>query len=327
MKTHPLLFLVACLTAFTGTLRAETNTTPDVILVVGAPGIDEYAGVFEEAAEKWLAAVGETNLEPLVIGNDPTEIPTPREQLQDAISLAANKETDLWLVMVGHGTFDGREARFNLAGPDVSAAELADWLLPLQRRLIVFQCSSASAPFLNALSSTNRVVITATKSGTEMNYSRFGSHVADALIDPEADIDQDGQNSVLEIFLSAARRTERFYEEAGRLATEHALIDDNGDGLGTPASWYRGLQLVEQSDAPDRFGADGRLAGRIYLVPGEEERRLTDQQRLERDRLEAELDALRVEKDSLPESEYFRRLESILLEIGRIYQEAGPDKT
>lgn len=327
MKTPALLLLIASCVALDGTLRAEANTAPDVIVVVGAPGIDEYSGVFEEAADKWLAAVGETNLEPQVIGNDPTELPTPREQLQDAVSLAANKETDLWLVMIGHGTFDGREARFNLAGPDVSAAELADWLRPLQRRLIVFQCSSASAPFLNALSAPDRVVVTATKSGTEMNYSRFGSHVADALLDPEADIDQDGQNSVLEIFLSAARRTDRFYEEAGRLATEHALIDDNGDGLGTPASWYRGLELVQQSATPESFVADGRLANRIYLVPGEEERRLTDQQRLDRDRLETELDALRLEKSSLPEAEYFRRLESILLEIGRIYQEADPDKT
>ena len=137
-------------------------------------------------------------------------------------------------MVIGHGTFDGKEAKFNLRGPDLSAADLAEWLKPFRRPVAVINCASASSPFINKLSATNRVIIAATRSGYEQNYARFGEYISSAVADPQADLDKDGQTSLLEAFLMASRRVAEFYNTEGRLATEHALLDDNGDGLGTP---------------------------------------------------------------------------------------------
>src|SRR5258708_34249236 len=107
-------------------------------------------------------------------------------------------------------------------------------LRPCRRPLAVLQCASASGPFLNALSAPGRVIITATRSGYEVNATRFGGYLARAIADPAADLDKDGQTSLLEAYLAASRQAEQFYKEQGRLMTEHALLDDTGEGLGTP---------------------------------------------------------------------------------------------
>ena len=137
-------------------------------------------------------------------------------------------------MLIGHGTFDGKTTKFNLRGPDVTAADLARWLKPFSRPLVVVDTTSCSAPLINTLSGSNRVVVTATRSGYEENFTHFGHFLAEALSDPEADLDKDHQVSLLEAFLTAARQTAEFYKTEGRIATEHALLDDNGDGLGTP---------------------------------------------------------------------------------------------
>src|SRR4029077_6004302 len=116
---------------------------------------------------------------------------------------------------------------------------------PCKRPLAVIDCASASGPFINALSAPGRVIVTATRSGNEVNVTQFGGYFARAIANPAADLDKDGQTSLLEAFLFASRQVEQFYQEAGRLATEHALLDDNGDGLGTPADWFRGVRAVK----------------------------------------------------------------------------------
>jgi hypothetical protein len=109
-------------------------------------------------------------------------------------------------VLIGHGTFDGKEAKFNLVGPDFSATELAAWLQPVHRPLAVIDTASASGPFINKLSARDRVLITSTRSGHEENYARFGQYLAEAIADPQADLDKDGQTSLLEAFLTASHR-------------------------------------------------------------------------------------------------------------------------
>jgi len=223
----------------------------------------------------------------------------------------------LWLVLIGHGSFDGKEARFNLRGPDISATELAQWLSPFHRPLAIIAAASSSAPFLNKLSATNRVVITATKSGHEQNYTRFGQYFAELLSDPGGDLDKDGQVSLLEAFLVASRRASEFYKSEGRLVTEHALLDDNGDGLGTPADWFQGVRATKR--AKDNAGLDGLLAGQFCLVPSETERSLPPSLRAQRDVLERSISQLREKKKGTDEDEYYRELERLLLELARLY--------
>ena len=210
----------------------------------------------------------------------------------------------------------------NLRGPDISSAELAGVLTNCPRPVAIVQCASASGPFLPALSAPGRVVIVATRSGNEVNATRFGGYLAQAVVDPAADLDKDGQISLLEAFLMASRQADRFYREDGRLATEHALIDDNGDGLGTPFDWFRGVHAVRTASGGK--SVDGVRAHQWILVRGESERQLSPAARAQRDALELQLGALRLQKSQLEESAYYDRLEKIVSAIAVLYQSATP---
>ncbi len=307
----PLALLAVALPAF-------ASPPATVILTLGAPGQPEYASNFLHQADLWEKSCAQANCEYVTIGAVPSST-NDLELLQQTVQ-AQPKEglTPLWLVFIGHGTFDGKEARFNLRGPDVSASDLAQWLKPFHRPLVIVDCSSSRAPFLNKLSGTNRVIITATRSGYEQYYTRFGEYFAAALTDPEADLDKDGQISLLEAFLIASRRTAEFYKIEGRIATEHALLDDNGDGLGTPADWFRGLRATKK---PQNSAAtvDGSLARQIHLVSNQEERTLTPEQRVQCNELERAVFLLRDKKPQLPEDQYYRELETLLLKLARLY--------
>jgi hypothetical protein len=307
--------------SFASDRPGQTDQRADVIIVIGAAGTAEYGSVFAQSADLWQKAVSKGNANSVVIGLDETESEQDKTILEQTLKNEPN-DTDqaLWLVLIGHGTFDGRTAKFNLRGPDVSAQELAEWIQPLHRPLAVIDTTSSSAPFLSKLSAQNRVIITATRSGFELNYARFGQYLADAIADPQADLDKDGQTSLLEAFLTASHKVTEFYSGAGRLATEHALLDDNGDGLGTPADWFRGIRPVQK--AKDNASLDGYRAHQFYLIRSEAENNMPPQLRAQRDQLELEVVKLRDAKENFSEDEYFSRLEKLLYKMARIYEQA-----
>jgi hypothetical protein len=295
---------------------------PIVIVVVGAPGETEYVPHFSRWAGLWEQACVRGNAEFVAVGLAEDATLPDRTRLQEILAGYSQPATaPLWLVLIGHGTFDGRVARFNLRGPDLSANDLAEWLKPMERPLAIINATSASAPFLKELSAPNRIVITATKSGFEHNYARFGQYLAEAVAEPQADLDKDGQTSLLEAFLTASKATAAFYTAAGRLATEHALLDDNGDGLGTPADWFRGIRPVQS--ARDGATLDGYRAHQLHLLPSPSETAMPPELRARRDQLELQVMALRDARTQLSEGEYFARLESLLHEMARIYEQTG----
>ena len=221
--------------------------------------------------------------------------------------------------MIGHGTDDRRSAKFNMRGPDITARWLAEQLKACERPLAVLCCFSSSGPFLNQLSDPGRVVVTATRSGAERNYSRFGKFLADALTGDatEADLDKDEQTSLLEAFLLASKRTEQFYADENRLATEHALLDDNGDHRGTPADWFHGIRPVK---APNDGQLDGCRATQMVLRPSARERDAPAEFTNRRDLLERQIAELRSRRDTLEEQEYYRQLEQLLVPLAELYQ-------
>jgi hypothetical protein len=312
------LVLTAWVDASDGAAGAPRSTnSPSVILAVGAAGEPGFASNFVQQARLWQQAAERGGARVSAIGLDPEGATNDRTRLEERLaSEVADTVSPLWLVLIGHGTFDGKEARFNLRGPDFSAAELARWLKPAQRPLAIINTTAASAPFLNALSASNRVVITATRSGNEESFARFGEHIAQALNDPGSDLDQDGQTSLLEAFLAASARVAEFYQTAGRLATEHALLDDNGDALGTPADWFRGVRAVKKPG--DKARPDGARAHQWHLIPSAAEQAWSAETRARRDQLELELDALREKKAGFSEADYYRELEALLLELARL---------
>jgi len=239
------------------------------------------------------------------------------------VKLALEAETktgadELWIVLVGHGTFNGKEAKFNLRGLDLAATDLAEWLKPFQRPLAIIDTASASAPFLSKLAGKGRVVVSSTRSGNEQNYARFGKFFAEAIGDPKSDLDKDGQISLLEAFLSGSQRTAEFYKTEGRLATEHALMDDNGDGLGTPADWFHGVRATKQ--AKDGATLDGTRAHQFHLVRSTAEQQLPSAARARRDALELQIAKLREGKAKMAAAKYFAELEKLLLELAAVYE-------
>jgi hypothetical protein len=307
--------------SFISTVHAAESRAA-VIVVIGAEGTKEYGEQFREWAARWVAAAKQASADFAAIGLDDAGSKADREALSERIAALAGPGSEpVWLVLIGHGTFDGKTARFGLRGPDFTPAELAAWLKPIERPLAIIDCTSASGPFLNELSAPNRVIVTAARSGFEYNYARFGDYISSAITDPKADLDKDDQTSLLEAFLKAASGVKEFYAGEGRLVTEHALIDDNGDKLGTPADWFSGLRATKT--AKDGASLDGILAGQFVLVKSRGEQQLPAEIRARRNELERDLAAVRQRKAKLAEDEYLALIEPILVELAKLYQSAA----
>lgn len=222
-----------------------------------------------------------------------------------------DEDDRLLVVLIGHGTFDGEESRFALPGPDLTASDF-DRLLEgfPDGSVALVNTASASGAFLPVLSEPGRVVITATSSGRERNATEFGGFFTEALAAEGADTDQDGTVSILEAFVYARAEVERHYDEQNLMLTEHALLDDSGDGEG--------------SDEPSRDGEDGSLASAFVLEPsptslaeGDPELRALYEERLA---LEEEVRDLNAVSDQLDADEYESSLESLLLELAELNQ-------
>jgi hypothetical protein len=304
--------------ALAGPLAAQTNHLVIVAGLDGDPALGAAmhtwaAAMVDAAAARGLAAEDIVYLAPEP-SRDPTRIDgeSRKDRVEAVLQELAGRaapDASVFIVLFGHGSHRGEESRFNLPGPDMTAMEFAALLDAFPTQTIVFvNTTSASGGFLPALSGPNRVVVTATKSGNERNLTTFGEHFAEALAGDGADVDKDGRVSVLEAFTYARTEVARSYERGNRLLTEHAMLDDDGDGTG--------------SAAPDPSVGDGRLAGSVFLAGGVgvASRTASDDpalQRLynERADLERRVAQLRSQKDDLDAETYDRRLEELLLEL------------
>lgn len=233
-----------------------------------------------------------------------------KAELEAALSRlgASSRPGDLvLLLLIGHGSVRRDEALFNLPGPDVSAKELNEMLRPLAgRRLVIVNGAPSSAPFLRTLSAPDRVVVTATASTAERYHTIFIEHFVTAFVGDGADMDKDGRVSLLEAFEYANREVQRSYDKDGRLQTEHALLDDNGDGQGS-----------RQIDAD---ATDGALARTLYLQAPGALALAGDKPSLarllkERGGIEQRIEALKARKTELETQAYENQLEALLIEL------------
>ena len=296
---------------FGGALHAD-----DMILVVGAGGNEEYTMQFADWADKWKAAATDANINYHEIGRGEKK---DYELLQAAID-EKKKESEhpLWLVLLGHGTFDRNIAKFNLRGKDVESKELQKWLEDCQRPLIVVNGFSCSGAFLQPLQKKNRVVISATKNGAELNFSRFGGYLAESLADMEADLDHDDQVSLLEAFLLASSKVNTFYESDARLVTEHALLEDNADGKGISADFFVGIRA--EMKAKGGAALDGQRAHRYILKASDSAVKLSPEKTAERDKIETAIEKLRSRKSKMSADEYYGELEGLVVQMAELYQ-------
>ncbi|KLU03216.1 putative signal peptide protein [Rhodopirellula islandica] len=304
-------------------LEATEINRGDLIVVVGAAGEENYEPVFREWSGTWMQLAKTAKLNAVRIGDASTK--SELDDLQLLEKAMQGFETDsprpLWISLIGHGTFARNVAKFNLRGPDVSADQMKGWLAGFKRPVVIVNNASSSGPFINALSGPNRIIVTATKSGNEQNFARFGQYFAEALASLDSDLDHDDAVSIREAFVRASKDVELFYEAEDRIATEHALIDDNGDGLGSQAD-----DLRKQVLTPEQLAKlDGKQAGRMTIAPVANSLNWTDDQLRRRDELEDQLDALRMQRLSdpaaFPDNQWADHLEEILVPLAELYHE------
>ena len=223
------------------------------------------------------------------------------------IARASEPGDQVFIVLIGHGSSTGQDAKFSMPGADFGTKEFAALLDTLKGRRIAFvNAATASGEFAAALSGPNRAIVTATKTGFERNEVTFPRFFVRAYAADGADTDKDGRVSLLEAFEYARTEVARSYEEANELRTEHALIEDNGDKTGS------------QTPAPPK--GDGAVARTMFLAPALSAAAAAADPRLaalykERQAIEDRLAELRRSKDVMPAADYESQLEKLLVEL------------
>jgi hypothetical protein len=224
-----------------------------------------------------------------------------------ALAASAKEEDVVFVVLIGHGTFDGKTAKFNLPGPDMTPADFAPLVKRLRARQVVFvNTASSSGPFIEELSGPGRTIVTATRSGAERFATLFGGYFVDALATDTADADKNGRVSVLEAFDAARLGVARAYEQAGTMLTEHPLLDDSGDKQGSP------------DPKPD--GKNGRIASVLALGSARAADAPPEDPKLralyeERSELERRVEGLKLMKTGMEPARYASELEKLLTEL------------
>ncbi len=237
-----------------------------------------------------------------------------REQVQRVFTELRGKltkEDQLLVFLIGHGTTaDGENAKFNLVGPDLSAAEWADLLKPIPGRLVFVNTTSASFPFLRKLAARGRVVMTATDSSAQQFETVFPEFFLKAFEEGGADLDKSGRVSFWEAFTYASAGVHEWFEQKGQLPTERPLLDDTGAGVGREAQ---------------NPGVDGAVARVTYLAPDAVLALPSDatQAALVKRQadLERQVEELKARKESTPPDQYDAELEKLLVELARISQQ------
>ena len=314
-RSRRILHFAFCLLPFVVLLSGPAWAGERYALVVsGAAGGEKYAAQHQKWRDDLVAALrntfvfSEANVVTLAeAGPDATKATAENvRKLLGDLRRRVTRDDLLLVVLIGHGTFDGEVAKFNLIGPDLTATEWKALLDGIPGRLVVVNTTESSYPFLEELSQRGRIVITATDSVAQRFATVFPEHFVRAISDLSSDFDKNGRVSVWEAFTAASNGVKLYYEQRGQLSTERPVLDDNGDKVG------------REAQAP---GPDGTLARATYFdaEPGTitADVALAGLQR-RRAALEAELEELKAKKEALATEDYEAQLERILVELARV---------
>jgi len=281
-----------------------------VLVITGVSGDDEHAQRFH----KWAATIvdaarqrgGVPDANVAYLAEKPELDParirgrSTKENVEKAfadIAARARPNDEVFILLIGHGSFDGRQAAFNLPGPDLTSAEYAALLAKLQTERVVFvNTAAASGGFLTALAGPGRTIVTATKTGGERNETRFPSYFVEAFEGDAADADRNGRVSVFEAFEYARTKVAKSYEQEGLILTEHAAIDDGNEGKFAAT-------LFLESDRT-RAAATASIADPALRALVEQQRALEDQ-----------IAVLKLRRAGMDTAQYDEQMEKLLTDL------------
>lgn len=300
-----LLVIALCLAA------KQAHCAIYYVIVAGLGGEPDYEQRFTSAAkdlERVFKSAGTASRVFTLTG--PQATATQLKETLNAVARDAKIDDDFVLILIGHGSFDGVEYKFNLAGPDVTAGEIAGMCDRIAaRRQLIVDTSSASGGAVAALERPGRAVIAATKSGTEKNATVFARYWVEALQDPTTDTDKSDSVSALEAFNYATQKTAAFYESQKRLATEHAVFNDLGRG------------------DPVREAGNGQgllLSTFTLFRPGRSQQAANDPTKSallrKKEDLEQQIDTLKYQKAAMDPADYKKQLTDALVELAKVQE-------
>lgn len=301
-----LLAAALCLAA------AQARAMAYYVVVAGLGGEPDYEQRFTEAAKdlnRIFMAEGPGAHVDVLTGTEATA--AQLRATLDAVARGAKAEDSFALILIGHGSYDGVEYKFNLVGPDMTAAEIASLCNAIAaRRQLIVATTSASGGAIHALERPGRAVIAATKSGTEKNATVFARYWVEALEDPSADTDKSDSISAMEAFSYATRKTAEFYDSQKRLATEHAVFNDTGAG-----------EPVREAG-----GDEGQLLASFTLLRlGTSQQAANDPAKRalveKKEALEQKIDTLKYQKAAMDPADYKKQLTEALVELAKVQEE------
>ena len=287
------------------------------LILRGVAGDPEH----EQKFEKWTAGTAKALVDKFGFSADRvivlTDKKTAQAEIQKAFATLKQQLKPLdtfFLFFIGHGSGEDGQYKFNISGPDYTADDYNKLLGTLNvGRIVIVAATPASGASLDKFAGKNRVVITATRSGQEGNDIVFYDYFLEALQGTAADEDKDQKVSVWEAFKYAVAGTERFYKEEGRLATEHPQISDNGTEKTDAKAKEPPLVARSTSFVVDRpiVSSDPKIQTLLN----------------QRKELEQKIEALRINKNSIPAPEYDKQLDELLLQLALKNQEIKQQET
>jgi hypothetical protein len=299
------VFVLACLSLAAPAFAQSSH----LLIVVGLSGDPEHGELFR----KWGTTLAETATGKLNVPKENVTLLADAAATKDGVvkafgALAARTAEDdtVLIVLIGHGTYANKTAKFNLTGPDMTPQDFEPLLARIKSKRVVFaDTTSASGPFVEALSGPGRVIVAATRTGGEVFATLFGGPFVEAFASESADADHDGKISVLEAFEFAKKSVASSYQREGLLPTEHAVLDDNGD--------------KEGSLDPGRQAKDGQSAAVLALgsirhqaAPANEKLRALY---AERDAIERRIESLKLLKSGMDPAKYADELEKLATDL------------
>ena len=292
-------FVLSWLMTGVGFVSSAFAQQTHVLVVTGVPGDDEHTKKFADWAKTFVDAAKKKEGIPDANITELSGSGATRAAIEKAftdIAAKARPDDGVFVLLIGHGSFDGRAAAFNVVGPDLTPADCARLLAKFPTQRVAFvNTTSASGAFLQPLAAPGRVIVTATKTGGERNDTDFPEFFVAAFADPAADQDRNGHVSVFEAFEYAKRKVTEAFQKKGSILTEHATLDDGGEGR-LAATIFLGGGSAGAADVDTSDPAVRALVA-------------------ERNAIEQQIAGLRLRKPSMAEAEYDAQMEKLLTQL------------